>query len=169
MAVRARRSGKASKSVPPESSANGSVGWGIDAEGDPDDVLVRRTLFAVLVAVVACVGVWFMLDVVRRSQAGGRVLSAVDAPYTVCLMRISDPKNGGLAKSIADRNLKELGIGFRSFDRRLPDGRVAICAGGFDRPDSPEASAMVEKCRALPLRDGGRWFREAEIIMTPGR
>jgi hypothetical protein len=164
MAVRHRRSGGAdSGSGSRRDAPTGDFGWGGDPESEVDDIMIRRVLFAVLVAVVGCVGVWFVIDAVRGTGGRGSTLAATTKPYTICLMEKSAENERGFRR-FADEALKRMGVDLESFSLPLPGSRVAICVGGFETPDCTEASDLLIKCRSFTLNDGNAPFGDAEVI-----
>lgn len=131
---------------------------------EPDDILIRRVLFSVLVTVIVGVGAWFVIDAVRRSPESGPVIMAREGRYTVKMMHISAAGNVAKGEEFARRALKEMAVRMKIFPVELSGGGAAVCAGRFARTDSPEAVEMLQKCRGFALDSGEKPFEQAEVI-----
>ncbi|KPK66102.1 MAG: hypothetical protein AMK73_01030 [Planctomycetes bacterium SM23_32] len=131
---------------------------------------MRRVLFSVLVAVVGCMGAWFLLTNAVGGGAVQEVLSLTDAPagtashYTVQLLEFvpSGAKRAAAERMASQEALRGLAAGheFRLLDSL--DGRVSLCVGRFSDPESPEAAALLRRFRDYS-EDGRALFAGARV------
>ena len=179
MAVQKRRSvksklgaGARSKSrASGERPEGGDVGWGVGAESDDEDIFMRRVLFSVIVAVLGCMGAWFLVTTVN-SGPQSRVLSATQNTrelYTVRLLEFpgTDAKLAVASELSRNADLRAI-AGKHEFDIvELSDGRYALCVGRFESQDSPELQRLLKELRDY-AEDGVHYFTKATIaVLAP--
>jgi hypothetical protein len=142
------------------------------ADEEQEDLLVRRTMFSVLAAVVACMGIWFLVTTVGSdvmlSVNGYRDASAV--LHTVKLMEVDTSADAAVEETVekvAVQARRERWMGEEDFHcLRVGGGRIALCLGEFTNADAPELSLLLDKVRNF--RDGDEeLFPRAEVISYP--
>jgi len=141
-----------------------SIGWGLDGEEEQERAFLRRVLFSVLVAAVACVGVWFLLATAGGAPGRSRPLSANTAagPYTLKLLEFPASKEKEAALLMSQEPIKALAGGAELFLEDLPTGRKAICVGHFDSRDDGALQELLRRFRGFALQQG-RPFEGASV------
>jgi len=157
------RRGKSSEGEP-------QIGWGFGPD-EQEDFFLRKWVFSVLFAVLACVGGWFMYLTVRGSGRVEPILSArgeqpATARYTVKLLEMAPEKRPVAERLAATREISALAGGSRFRFIDLPDGRIALCVGEFDRADSPQMALLLQRFRAFTA-GGTRLFEDASVYRLP--
>jgi hypothetical protein len=152
-------------------AATPEVGWGFGLDDEPEDIVLRRVLFFVLVLVVGCTGAWFLVTTLGERRGEGILLSVTGSAadpsglfYTVKLAELEP--SGDVAERLnrfverASRmGLAEAGDFYRL---RLADGRHVLCVGRFESEESPELRALCERFRSYRA-GSGRPFEDAAI------
>lgn len=168
---RARADAPSEGSQPGAKADGRDIGWGLTVEDEEEDIFLRRVVFSVLVAVVGCMGAWFLVTTVTGSDGSQRALTVSDENpgarevFTVKLLEFS-PGESKLAPAeqlIEKQSIKSMAGQNELHFRKLPGGRVALCVGSFDSEDSPELQQLLQRCHGYS-EDGRRPFARASII-----
>lgn len=157
---RNRRQTVARRQVPrPERTVQGGGRAELTAPG-ADDYVRRRVVFVMLVAVVFGTGAMVLLPSLRPS--GGPTLakgSKVPAPYTVKLMEVRGADRMAAEEVIKRPVVKKLAKHHELFLARIGDDRLALCAGRFTSPNSPQLRDLLEEFQQV--------FRKACVFRSP--
>ena len=141
------------------------IGWGLGAESDDEDLFMRRVLFSVFVAVLGCMGAWFMITTVSAGSSGLRdVLSATESAstaQTIMLLCFRDDAAGRetAAELARSEELQAIAGGHDFSLVDLPQGQCALCVGRFEDSDSPELAGL--------LTQFAQYFEQAAIMPLP--
>ncbi|MHC4592430.1 MAG: hypothetical protein ACYS8L_07020 [Planctomycetota bacterium] len=146
------------------------IGWGLSAEGEQDDILMRRALFSILVAVLGCMGGWFLLTTLSSGGNEQRVLKVPGSrPGTVCFaVELREFPASDSTRAIADElasraAMRALAGGHKFYVLKLPEGGLAFCCGRFESQDSPEMDKLLQRFRNHRER-GSKVFPAARVI-----
>ncbi len=129
--------------------------------------MARTRIFAVLVALIGCMGAWLLLTNVVGEPAPGPELaaSASRIRYTVRLMEFdsSPAKRAAAEQLVAQERILRLSGGHEFRLLEFPDGRLALCCGRFEEAASPELRRLARSFREY--REGGRaLFQDAAVL-----
>jgi hypothetical protein len=149
-------------------SDGADIGWGLGAESEDEDLFMRRVLFAVIVAVLGCMGAWFMVTTVSAGKSARDMLTtAENAPKTNTIMLLSfrnGPSERRAATLLAGKpEIKALAGPHEIELVDLPTGECALCVGRFDDAASPEAARLLKEF-AQYAAEGVRPFAQAAIM-----
>ena len=170
-----RGAAKGGASAGGKSGRNGAereIGWGLSAEGERDEIFLRRVLFSIAVAVVGCMGAWFLLTTVTWPGDEPRSLSMVESAtgsfFTVRLLHFSNSESKRTAAAeLASKAAIRAAAGDSEFHLfRLPGERVALCVGRAERADAPELQRLFREFRACSEGDR-RLFADVAVIEFP--
>ncbi len=155
-----------------DAAADGrEIGWGISADDAQEDMFLRRVLFSVLVAVVGCMGAWFVLTTVTGPGPGieGQRSLVVNGrnetipAFTVELLRFPATKaNEAKAQELVlldDIRAVAGNQGF--FLRPVAADQRALCSGRF--ADRRAADAALKRFQDYTERSTGG-FPDAAVM-----
>ena len=129
------------------------IGWGISSDDPQEDMFLRRVLFIVLVAVVGCMGGWFVLTTVSAPGPEQRTLSVNGTSsrmpvFTVELLRFGASKaNEAAARELVELDdIQVVADSQEFFLRPVGEGEQALCCGRFaDRRTAEEVLARFQE------------------------
>jgi hypothetical protein len=143
------------------------IGWGLGAESDEEDLFMRRVFFAMVVAVLGCMGAWFMVTTVSAGNASRSVLTTTDVPtvHTVKLLDFEDARaKREMARQLVRSSAMQALAGPNKFEVvDLPGHRCALCVGRFEDAASPELARLLREFSEFAV-DGERRFGQAAIM-----
>ena len=154
------------------SGAEQEIGWGLNAEGERGEIFLRRVLFSVAVAVVGCMGAWFLLTTVTWPGDEPRSLSMVESAtgsfFTARLLefRHSESKQAAVAALTSKAAIRAAAGDSEFHLYRLPGGRVALCVGRAESRDAPELQRLCREFQACS-EAGRRLFADVAVIEFP--
>jgi len=156
----ARRSSRGTEA----DSGRADIGWGLGGESQEEDLFLRRVLFSVFVAVLGCMGAWFMITTVSAGSGLRDVLSATESAstaQTIMLLRFrDDPAGRETAAELARSQELRAIAGEHEFSLvSLPQGQCALCVGHFEDSDSPELAGLLTQFT--------QYFQQAAVITLP--
>jgi len=137
-----------------------------EVEAERRRLFVRSVVFGVLVLALMTVALSFVLSTFRHTSGAGRVEIEASVSYTVKLMEVPSEQSEPAETLLRQPAVRRLAGQHRLFTHPLGDGRIALCAGTFDSPDSPEARAVLARFAEYTL-DGERPFPAAQIWAYP--
>ncbi|MGD2174786.1 MAG: hypothetical protein PVJ27_05225 [Candidatus Brocadiaceae bacterium] len=149
------------------------IGWGLSAAGSDDDIMLRKVVFAVSVAVVACLGAWILFTSALGGRQGVPMLSAADsAPdaeivYTVKLREFGADERNVVEQIMATGSMRDLAAPHRLRVVELSDGNCVLCVGRAKDEDSAELQRLQRKFASFQMASGSRPFRSAEVCGSP--
>ncbi len=153
----------------PDGSGGPEIGWGFVAEDADEAYFMRRVVFSVMVAVVACTGVWILVTAVAESTAPGPVLVApARSPgartlYTVVLRQVERNQQAAMRQLVSAPGMQALAQESEFQFMPLSDGSIALCVGKAERPDHPGLLDLRERFRKFATGQGSRPFASATI------
>ena len=162
---RARADARRSSRGTEADSGRADIGWGLGGESQEEDLFLRRVLFSVFVAVLGCMGAWFMITTVSAGSSGLRdVLSATESAstaQTIMLLCFRDDAAGRetAAELARSEELQAIAGGHDFSLVDLPQGQCALCVGRFEDSDSPELAGL--------LTQFAQYFEQAAIMTFP--
>lgn len=137
-----------------------------EVEAERRRLFVRSVVFGVLVLALMTVALSFVLSTFRHTSGGGSTLIEASVSYTVKVMEVPSEQSASAQTLLRQSAVRRLAGQHRLFTHPLGDGRIALCAGTFDSPDSPEARAVLARFAEYTL-DGERPFPAAQIWGYP--
>ena len=144
------------------------IGWGLGAESDDEDLFMRRVLFYVVVAVLGCMGAWFMLTTVSAGNSSRSILTATDnvpEAYTIKLLSFANVRaKRAAATDLAEKpEIRALAgeHGLELVD--LSAGQCALCVGRFDDAAAPELERLLREFAQYAVA-GDNPFAEAAVM-----
>lgn len=149
MAVQKKRSARSGSRAAGAQNDGANIGWGLGAESGDEDLFMRRVLFAVVVAVLGCMGAWFMVTTVSvgNGPTSRLTIGVPAAAHTVSLLTFpDDPDSRAIATEVAGKPEMLRLAGSNEFSLvALPDGKCALCVGRFDDESSPELARVLRE------------------------
>jgi hypothetical protein len=127
-------------------------------------------MFSILVAVLGCMGGWFLLTTLSSGGNEQHVLSVTDpVPGNTCFsvglveFAASESTRADAAKLASKEAIKVL-AGPNDFRLlKLPEGGLVFCCGRFESGDSPEMHELLQRFRNHRER-GIKVFPEASVV-----
>jgi hypothetical protein len=133
-----------------------------EVEAERRRMFIRSVVFGVLVLVLMTVALSVVLSTFSHTSGEGRVTIVANVSYTVKLMEVPSEHSESAQALLSQAAVRSLAGENELFLRRLRDGGIALCAGRFDSPDSPEARAVQSRFAEYTL-GGERPFPDAQI------
>ncbi len=135
---------------------------GLDARLEEKRLAARKSLFSVLVVILAAVALWFVVSTLKGGRREDAVSLAANVRYTVKVGEVPSERREAVERMLDNRVLKSLVGDHELFVHEMAGGRLALCAGRFRSKDSPPAQELLGRLRSYS-QGGRRPFGSAGI------